>query len=111
MTTDPLIRRVNTRNRREYATPDGDLVIAQRSETGWLVTAFANDSALTQVRGAVVFNEAGFGGRQWESQIDGQQHPSLLSAMREALAMARQQADFIAFMERDARRRLTGGAS
>lgn len=100
---DTLSPRIVKRDHREYATEDGDLVVARRdagvkADLGageWLVTATAND--LTQVQGKVVHNEAGFRGRHWESAIDGQQYPSLIEAMREALSEARRRADLAAF--------------
>lgn len=87
----------NTRTVRRFTTTEGDLIIARQQAAGvWLVTAHSADLR-AQVQGFVNRNEAGFGGRQWESEIDGQQYPSLLAAMREAVSMARRQADFAAF--------------
>jgi hypothetical protein len=101
MTTETLIVRINKADHREASTADGDLVIARRIDNQpgmWLVTATANDAALTQVAGRVYRNEAGFSHRQWESTIDGQQHESLTEAMRSAVSIARQRADIAAFI-------------
>lgn len=95
--SETLIRRINRRDHREYATVEGDIVIARQQDPGyWLVTAHSADLG-AEVQGIVQFNEGGFRGRQWESQIDGQQYSSLIEAMREAVSIARQRADFAAF--------------
>jgi hypothetical protein len=112
---DQLIVRINTRDHREYATLDGDLVIARRQTIAgqptseWLVTAHSNDLG-AQVQGLVGFNEAGFRGRQWESSIDGQQYPSLIEAMRAAISVATRQADIAAFVRVETEGRVSGGA-
>lgn len=90
---------VNRADRRQYNDDEGGYVIARRDpgvrvplgEGEWLVTAFAND--LTTRQGLVYHNEAGFRGRDWESSIDGQQHPTLKAAMSEALRLARIERD------------------
>ena len=90
---------VNRSDRRQYNDEEGGYVIARRDpgvrmplgHGEWLVTAFAKD--LTTRQGVVYHNEAGFAGRDWESSIDGQQHPTLKSAMSEALRLARQDSD------------------
>lgn len=92
-----MIVRVNKRHHREYVTDEGDLVIARKIDGEWLVTAHSSDLE-AQVQGRVFFNEAGFRGRQWESSIDGQQHSSLIEAMREAVREARIRADFAIFV-------------
>lgn len=96
--TENLKIRLSRKDIREYVTVEGDYAIARQIEPGrWLVTATANDPALTQAQGHVTFNEGGFRGRQWESDIDGQQHSSLVAAIREAVALARRNADTAAF--------------
>jgi len=98
---ETLIPGTTQRDLREYTTSEGDLVVARRRRPlAWLVTATANDADLTTVQGIVTRNEAGFAGRQWESAIDGQQHPSLTAACRAAVSLARQRADIAAFIKR-----------
>lgn len=103
-----LIKRTQKRDVREYVTEAGDLVIARR-DAGvkadlaygeWLVTATSSDDSLAQVQGTVWMNEAGFRGRQWESSIDGQQHPTLKSAMEAAVERAQARARSLAFFRR-----------
>ena len=91
-----LTTRVNKRDHREYGTPDGDLVIARKKDDVWHVTAHSADLG-AEVKGSVIFNEGGFRGRQWESFIDGQQHPSLVSAMRVAVEKARARSEVLRF--------------
>lgn len=104
-----LIKRTQKRDHREYVTESGDIVIARR-DAGvkadlaygeWVVTAHAGADIAT-VQGTVFLNEAGFRGRQWESSIDGQQHPSLKSAMEAALDKAIERARFQAFWKAQA---------
>ena len=91
-----LITRQNRLGYREYGTPDGDLVIARKKDDVWHVTAHSADLG-AEVKGSVIFNEGGFRGRQWESFIDGQQYPSLVSAMRAAVERARSRAEAVRF--------------
>lgn len=92
----------NTRGVKRFTTVEGDLVIARQQAAGvWLVTAHSADLG-AQVQGIVQHNEAGFGGRQWEAEFDGQQYPSLKAAMREAVHIARQRADIAAFIRANA---------
>jgi len=99
MSTETLTPRINQRDHREYTTADGDLVVARLlggAGGTWLVTAHSSDLG-SQVQGTVQHNEAGFAGRDWESSIDGQQYPSLIAALREAVSIARRRADIAAF--------------
>lgn len=98
MAQEILIAESIRKNLREYTNAEGDLVIARRLVDGeWLVTATISDPDLTQVQGIVLHNEAGFRGRQWESAIDGQQHSSLMEALRAALRSARFSSKVAAF--------------
>jgi hypothetical protein len=80
-----------------FVTEGGDMVIARRDagvkipldEGEWLITATLNNPDLTQVQSTAWFNECGFGGRQWESRIDGQQYRTLTACMETVLAEAR----------------------
>ena len=87
---------VRNHTERRAHTAEGDLVVARRDagvrvplgHGEWLVTAHTADLMGT-AQGIVLNNDAGFRGRQWESGIDGQQHPTLRSAMESAITVAR----------------------
>lgn len=83
----------------EYETPERDYVIARCITAGvWLVTAHSADLR-AEVQGYVSKEDAGFRGRQWESTIDGQQYPSLIEAVREAVAIVQRRARIAEFRE------------
>lgn len=88
---------------REERAQDGSSALARRCKAHageWLVTATLNDAGLTQVQSWARFDPAGFGGRQWTFDADGQQHPTLRRVMFAALRLAREQAAVAAALAR-----------